>query len=253
MLQTKGLEVRIADRILCRALDFAVYPGQSWAILGRNGAGKTTLLHTLLGLNPATKGTIRCFGRSLADYSQRDLARHVGLLPQDLDDPFPSTVLETALIGRHPHLGPFAWEGEDDLRQARQALKTVSLQNFEQRQTNTLSGGERRRLGLATLLTQSPQLYLLDEPANHLDLPHQQALMATLLGLAQQGHRGVVMVLHDVNLARRYCDHALLLFDDGETQAGPAEKLLNSETLGRLYGYPLHCLDSPVGEVFVPA
>jgi iron complex transport system ATP-binding protein len=250
ILAARALEVEIAGIRICAPLDFTVEAGQCWAILGRNGAGKTTLLATLAGLRPASAGTIEIEGRASSSLSPRELARLRALLPQDDNDPFPATVLETALVGRHPHLGRWQWEGAEDLRVAREALAAVDMADAEARDVRTLSGGERRRVTLAAVLAQEPRLFLLDEPSSHLDLAHQVAVLDRLTALARSEGRAVIMALHDVNLAARCCDHVLLL-DRGTASAGPAQELLTSERLSALYGLPLRNLRDDGRNVFV--
>ncbi|HTR58682.1 MAG TPA: ABC transporter ATP-binding protein [Casimicrobiaceae bacterium] len=250
ILATRGLTVEIAGVRVCCDLDFAVEPGQCWAILGRNGAGKTTLLSTLAGLRPVSAGTIEIDGRPLSGFAPRELARVRALLPQDDSDAFPATALETALVGRHPHLGRWQWEGAEDLRIARAALAAVDMDGAEARDVRTLSGGERRRVTLAATLAQEPRLFLLDEPSSHLDLAHQVALLDRLVALARSGERALVMALHDVNLASRCCDHVLLL-DRGAAAAGPCASLLTSERLSALYGVALRSFSDGGRSVFV--
>jgi iron complex transport system ATP-binding protein len=160
-------------------------------------------------------------------------------MPQDTPDPFPANVLDTALIGRHPHLSRWQWESPEDIERARVALAQVDLAGrIEQRSVTTLSGGERRRLALACLLVQAPALLLLDEPTNHLDLRHQHHLLQLLRQQAHDG-AGIVMVLHDINHVVRYCDHVLLLFGNGEICHGLQSEILNAEVLSRLYDHPV--------------
>ncbi|MCK7500092.1 MAG: ABC transporter ATP-binding protein [Comamonadaceae bacterium] len=121
-------------------------------------------------------------------------------------DAFPLTVLEAALVGRYPHTPGWGWESAADLRLARQALRRADLDGIEQRDCATLSGGERRRLALAALLTQQPELYLLDEPTHHLD-PHHQITLLDLLAAECRDGKAALMTLHDPNLAARYCSH----------------------------------------------
>ena len=252
LLATHGLGVTIAGRRVCSALDLMVAPGQCWAILGRNGAGKTTLLHTLAGLRPPAAGTIELFGRPLAATSRRDIARLRGLLVQDDSDPFPATVLETVLIGRHPHLSRWQLESGEDLRIAREALGAADMAGTEARDVRTLSGGERRRVALAALLAQQPQLFLLDEPSSHLDLAHQIALLDRLAEAVRPSGKALLMVVHDINLAVRYCDQVLLL-TDGVALVGPAQELLRAERLSAVFGVALKDVAGPRGSVFTPA
>ena len=252
LLSTRGLSVEIANKQVCNHLDLDVMPGQGWALLGINGVGKTTLLHTLAGLREPAAGEVLLDGQPIKTQPRRQVAQQLGLLLQDEGDAFPGTVLETALSGRHPHLGRWQWESAADIALAEQALKQVGLARLEKRQIGTLSGGERRRLSLATLLCQEPRLFLLDEPINHLD-PHQQiALLELLAAQTQDDTRGLLMILHDVNLASRFCDQALLLFGNGETLHGSTESVLTTENLERLYGHPVITLAGPNGPVYLP-
>ena len=248
LLTARDLEVAIGDIRVCRALQLDVLPGQRWAILGRNGVGKSTLLATLAGLRPAVAGALRIGDIATAVLSAptfstaalRRLARIRGLLPQQQSDPFPATVLETALIGRHPHLHRWDWESAADHAIAREALAAVGLAALAEREVHTLSGGERQRLAIAQLLTQQPRLFLLDEPLTHLDLAHQVAVLELFQRIAtQDSDTACIAVLHDPGFALRYCDHALLLFGDGEWLAGASRDIVTAANLGRLYGYPL--------------
>lgn len=241
LLATQRLDVAIAGKTLVRGLDLNLGCGDTLAILGRNGSGKSTLLHTLAGLRLPAAGQVELCGRRYADYPARAAARLRGLLAQTQTDAFPATVLETALIGRHPHLGRWAWEGASDEQIARAALKGVGLDGLAQREVHTLSGGERQRLAIATLLTQQPHLYLLDEPLAHLDLNHQIAMLELATRYAGDSGTGAgfVIVMHDMNLALRYCQRALLLYGDGHWREGPVEETLTAPILSELYGHPL--------------
>lgn len=252
LLAARALEVAIGGRGICRGLDLAVEPGSCWGVLGANGAGKTTLLHTLAGLRAPAAGRVEVDGRSITAWRRRALARRIGLLPQDSFDPFPASVLETALIGRHPWLRAWQWESREDERRARRALAAVGLDGFEDRDVGTLSGGERRRLALATLLTQAPAIHLLDEPSNHLDLPYQVKLLGHLRRRAAADGGALVMTLHDVNLADRFCDHVLLLHGDGCHAAGRREDVLDETHLSALYGHPVRCLREGGRRAFLP-
>lgn len=251
LLATQGLAVTIGERTLVRDLDLSIGAGECLGILGRNGSGKSSLLATLAGLRDPAAGRVELLGQSYASLSPRAAARHRGYLPQATHDAFATTVLETALIGRHPHLARYEWESAYDIDFARTALAFVGLAGLEARQVHTLSGGERQRLSVATLLTQEPELYLLDEPLSHLDLNHAIAVLDIFRDCASQG-AGVVMVLHEPGLAARYCQRVLLLDGDGRCTLGATAEVLTAERLSALYGHPLVALDDRGRPWFVP-
>ncbi|WFM72528.1 ABC transporter ATP-binding protein [Halomonas sp. CKK8] len=249
-LETRGLVIDVPGRKGGDPLDLAVLPGQVWGVLGPNGAGKTTLLHTLAGLRSPRAGGIEVDGVPLTRLRRRRLAQCLGLVFQEHHDGFPATVEETALIGRHPWLSPWQMETAEDLALAHRALARLGLAELGGRQVATLSGGERQRLAIATLLAQDPGIWLADEPTNHLDLHHQVAVMRLLAGQSAGG-RAVMLCLHDLNLAARWCDHLLLLYPSGEACWGPAESMLVPAALERLYGQRLASAEVEGARVFV--
>jgi iron complex transport system ATP-binding protein len=251
MIEVRGLHVSIGSHQACRDLSFALPAGKSLAILGRNGAGKSTLLATLAGLRNAERGDVFLQGRAIGAYGLRELARLRGYCAQQQHDAFESTVLETALVGRHPHLDRWSWESATDEAIGAEALSRVGLSGFAQRTVQTLSGGERQRLAIATLLVQQPQLYLLDEPLSHLDLNHAMATLALLRAEAARG-KSLAAVLHEPNLARRHFDYALLLFGDGTWAYGASTEVLAADSLQRLYGHPLRTLQDNGEPWFIP-
>jgi len=253
LLATQGLAVGIAGQTVVHGLDLELAPGARLAVLGRNGAGKTTLLSTLAGLRPPEAGEVTLSGQTYAQLGPRRAAQRRGLLLQHQGDAFPASVLETVLVGRHPHLSRFAWETAEDARIAREALAAVGLAGFEAREVHTLSGGERQRVAIAALLAQRPGVYLLDEPLAHLDLNHQVAVLGLFARLAREEGAAVAMVLHDPNLAARYCNQALLLYGEGRHDAGPVDELLDEARLAALYGHPLRAVPDGDRRWFVPA
>ncbi|MDX1812769.1 MAG: ABC transporter ATP-binding protein, partial [Gammaproteobacteria bacterium] len=123
----------------------------------------------------------------------------------------------------------------------------------ENRYINTLSGGERQRVAIAMLIAQQPQVYLLDEPINHLDVRHQINIMQLFNALKNQRDTAIIMILHDLNLAMRFCDHILMLFDNGQTRQGTTHEMLTTANLETLYGYPIHKINDNSQTVFIPA
>jgi iron complex transport system ATP-binding protein len=252
LLETRQLRVTVGDKVVIDRLDLGLAAGERLAILGRNGAGKSTLLSTLAGLRKPAAGTVLLAGDDAAGLHPRQSALRRAWLGQFQNDPFGSTVLETTLTGRHPHLGRWDWETPQDADLARHALGAVGLRGMEDRQIHTLSGGERQRLAIATLLTQEAPLYLLDEPLSHLDLNHQMAVLELFASTARDDGAGIVMVLHDPALAHRFCDRALLVHGDGRTEMGPVDDILTAATLSELYGYGLRQIEDRGHRCFIP-
>jgi iron complex transport system ATP-binding protein len=250
-LAAKNLAIRVGTRELVSNLTVHFAAGEFVAVLGRNGCGKTLTLHTLAGLREPASGVVLIDGLPLDQHGKRNVARRLGLLAQDLEDGFVTTATETVLIGRHPHLAFWQWETAEDARLAQSALAAVDLADFSARRTDTMSGGEQRRLAIAALLAQAPGVYLLDEPTNHLDPHHQLAVLTLFRELAQAGST-VIATLHDPTLAARFADRALLLFGDGGWNAGPAAEAIAAESLSALYLTPMMEVRQDDRRIFVP-
>jgi iron complex transport system ATP-binding protein len=251
-LAAASVSVHAGTRKLVRDLTVQFAPGEMLAILGRNGSGKTLTLHTLAGLRPPAGGTVTLGGVPLPELSRRALALRLGLLPQDLEDAFVTSAIETVLIGRHPHLALWQWETAEDEHLAREALAAVDMADFAARRTDTLSGGEQRRVAVASLLAQQPAIFLLDEPTNHLDPHHQLAVLGLFRGLADAGST-VITTLHDPTLAARFADRVLLLYGDGRWSLGAVATALTGAALSELYVTPMIELAQDGRRVFVSA
>jgi iron complex transport system ATP-binding protein len=255
LLQTQQLTLYAGNKLLCEQLNWQCAPGEIWAVLGRNGAGKTTLLHSLAGIRactaPQCRGTILLQGKSLTSWSRKQIAQQLGLLLQDYHDPFPGTVSDYALMGRHPYLHALQWESEQDYARVSDALKRVGLEDFTQRDIQSLSGGEFQRMRIAMLLVQDPQILLLDEPVNHLDLQFQHAVLEALVATVKASDKTMVMTIHDVNLALRYCTHALLIHDNGRVESGEIGHVITEQSLTQLYQYPVKAISTAGRSLFV--
>jgi iron complex transport system ATP-binding protein len=234
-LATKNLTVSIADNVLLREFNITFLPGEIWGILGPNGAGKTTFLHTLAGLHEPTTGKVSLNDTDIQKIKPKMRAQKIGLLLQDTEFLFPSTVLETAMMGRYPYSKHWFYTPNDDIKITKQSLAHTQLTSFEQRSITTLSGGEKRRLALATLLTQDPDIYLLDEPTNHLDIQQKVKALSLLRDLAKQKNKTVIMILHDLHLIRMFCDNLILMGTNGKNIFGPCADLLDDKILGQFF------------------
>ena len=252
-LNIESLNLQIENKILCRDLNVQIGENQRWGLLGKNGAGKTTLLHALIGRRRADHGNIQLDGRSVYDLKQRELASKVGILFQQGIEALPATVFETVMLGRHPHTQSLLWDDQKDIEIAEGALAAFDLEQLKERSVDTLSGGELQRLALAMLLAQTPQLFLLDEPSNHLDVAFQVKLLTVLTAEVAETSASLIMATHDINLAFRFCENIILLLEGGESLVGRSVDVLTEENLSQAYDCPIKSVSSGEHRLFYPA
>lgn len=235
LLKLTELSFSYEDHPVLEDLDFSIPEGDFLGILGPNGSGKTTLLRLMSGALSPSRGKVELLGRPLRDYSARQRARRLAVVPQDFDVLFPFTALEVVLMGRWSYLKPFSWESEGDLRLARQAMAETDCLQFENRPVTELSGGERERVLIARALAQGPKVFMLDEPTTHLDLEHQVKTYNLLLRLNRERGMTLVMTLHDLNFAARACKRVLLLKGGKLICLGPPEQVMQHQTLQEVF------------------
>lgn len=237
-LSLSDITIRIGDRNICESLKMEFSSGERWGILGANGAGKTTFLLTLLGLHPCKKGSIRFNQTSLMSLPAKIRAQKIGMLFQEFTPMFPQRVWEYCANSCYPYWSPFKCDQTQDEKRIKEILNIVELDHFIHKRINQLSGGEKKRLAIASLLIQSPQIYLLDEPTNHLDIRHQSKLLNFFSNLAHAEKKTIIMSVHDMNIAEQYCDYVILLFDDIFLY-GRVDDLFTEKYLSRLYKHAI--------------
>jgi iron complex transport system ATP-binding protein len=252
LLEVQDLLLGVNGRTLVRDFSFRLCAGEVWCMLGPNGAGKSTFLHTAVGLREPQGGVLRLAGKRLFDWPADEAARQRGFLPQTFHDAFSASVLESVMLGRHPYLSRWQWEGEEEREIALAALRAVDLAGFEQRDVLTLSGGERQRVALAALFAQDAPLLLLDEPVSHLDLHHQVLVLEHLVRLARGRGKGVLFTVHDLNLAARFASHALLLTPQGTVRQGPIAEVMVEDGLSGAFGHRVARIEAAGRTLFVP-
>ncbi|QJQ98265.1 ATP-binding cassette domain-containing protein [Halomonas sp. PGE1] len=247
MFELRGAGFSVDNRPLLAATDLALGSGRVHGLIGHNGSGKSTLLKLLARQQPASRGELYFAGRPLSRWGHREFARRVAYLPQQL--PATENLLgrELVAMGRYPWRGLLGRHTREDEAAIERAIAATGTEAFGDRLVDTLSGGERQRVWLAMLLAQGSDFLLLDEPLAALDIAHQVEVLALIRELSQTLGLGVVIVLHDVNMAARYCDHLVALHGGRVlTQGSPAE-LMNEATLEAIYGIPMRVLPHPVG------
>jgi iron complex transport system ATP-binding protein len=225
----------------------AIDRGRLVGVLGPNGSGKTTLLRLLAGVLRPQAGRVTLDGIDLASIPRRRLARRLAVVPQETHLAFDYRVIEIALMGRYPYLGPFALEGPEDVAAARRALAATGTLHLADRPFETLSGGEKQRVIIASALTQleapdakardgAAQLLLLDEPTAALDLHYQIEVAELLRRLNAEHGLTVVVSTHDLNFAASACERLVLLRGGRVLAAGPTDAVLTPDAVRALYG-----------------
>ncbi len=247
VLAARGINLSYGPARVLDGADLELRPGELLGLIGPNGAGKTSLLRVMAGLLKPEAGTLTLDGRPLADLSRRERARAVSYLSQGRDLHWPLTAERLVELGRLPHLGPFSRPGAVDAAAVEDALTACDALAFRHRPVTSLSGGERARVLLARALASEPALLLADEPVAGLDPYHQLQVMEVLRARADAG-TGVLVVLHDLALAARFCTR-LALFEGGRVAAeGPPGRVLDPARLGAVYGVEMATALLPDGE-----
>lgn len=245
-LAAKDLHLSYGDAEVITDLSLNLAPGQITAIVGANACGKSTLLKSMSRLLAPKSGAVVLDGRSVHSMPAKQLARTLGLLPQTPIAPEGITVADLVGRGRHPHQGAFSrWSAEDD-RAVADALDTTGTAALADRPVDELSGGQRQRVWIAMALAQQTDVLLLDEPTTFLDVNHQVEVLDLLTELNRRSQVTIVMVLHDLNLAARYCDRLVMLAAGGIHASGTPAQVLTEDNVRHVFGLSNRIIDDPV-------
>ena len=234
-LHAEGIVVRLGGRRVLHAVSLSVRPGEIVAVIGANGAGKSTLLKVMAGLIAPAEGSVALGPRPLAGLDARALGREIAYLPQERAVHWPLTVRRLVALGRLPYRPRVAAPSADDRDAVDGAMAAMDVAAFADRSVTELSGGERARVLLARALAQRPRFLVADEPTTGLDPAHGLTLFAQFMRMAAEG-RAVIVALHDLSLAARYCHRALLLKDGAALATGTAREVLTPERIAQAYG-----------------
>ena len=237
----------VLGRTLLQPLSLTFPPGKMTALIGHNGSGKSTLLKMLGRHHAASSGEVLLNQQPVGRWNSKAFAREVAYLPQQLPAAEGMTVRELVAIGRFPWHGALGRFGQEDRDRVEDAITQVGLKPFADRLVDSLSGGERQRAWLAMMVAQNSRCLLLDEPTSALDIAHQVEVLALIKDLSQQRGLTVIAVLHDINMAARYCDHLVALRQGAMIAEGDAGAIMQPEVLGAIYGIPMGILPHPQG------
>ncbi|OQA23677.1 MAG: Iron(3+)-hydroxamate import ATP-binding protein FhuC [Verrucomicrobia bacterium ADurb.Bin345] len=238
-------------RAVLRDVSVVAGAGEMLGLIGPNGSGKTTLLRVLSGFLPCRSGQVKVAGRALDRVSRRELARALAFVPQAIEMPVAYTVEDVVAMGRTPYVPGWAPLSARDREVVRGALAAMDLEALAERPMNELSAGERQRAVVAMALAQEPRILLLDEPVAHLDIQHAWKLMETVSRMNREQELTVVVSLHDLNLAARFCPRLLLLDGGGIAASGTCAQVLDEEILRRVYRHPIETIRREDGSLIL--
>ncbi len=251
LLRADQLSVSIAGNTIVSSTSFAVGKGELVALIGPNGAGKTTLLKAMVGLVKTESGKVYYDDVEIGFNQQHRLARSIAYLEQNSRSYWSLTVENIVMLGRLPHLGRWQKPSATDREHVTHAMEVCDVSQFSKRVVTTLSGGEQARVMLARAFATNPRILLADEPVAGLDPAHQLDVMERLRELADGG-TGIVVVMHDLTLASRYCDRMTLLFEGRVAAEGPSETVLSEQHLAKVYGIEAIYQQSDHGQFVIP-
>ncbi|WGE46596.1 ABC transporter ATP-binding protein [Actinobacillus equuli] len=235
----------IPTRTLLHSVSLQFKQGKVYGLIGHNGSGKSTLIKLLAKQNTLSGGRILFNQQELSRWSSRDFAKQVAYLPQHLPQATNLTARELIAMGRYAWNGLFGSNKQKDHEAIERALALTHTEQFAEQLVDTLSGGERSRIWLAMLLAQQSKFLLLDEPLAALDIAHQVEVMELVKKLAHELNLGVIIVIHDINLAARYCDQLVALHSGKLLAQGDAFEIVNSPKLKQIYGIDLNVIEHP--------
>lgn len=226
-------------------VSFQLQPGEFVGVIGPNGSGKSTLLKLMGGILRTNRGKLAFKGRDLRSYKRKELARSISWLPQETHLVFSFKVSDVVLMGRHPYLSRLAFEGEEDFLIAQRAMEMTDTSKFSDRLFNEISGGEKQRVMIAGAIAQQSEMMLLDEPTSALDIKYQIEILNILKRLNESEGVTLILALHDLHLASKFCNRLVLLNKGRVVRSGTPEQVLQKETLEEVYGIEVAILRDP--------
>ncbi|WP_371850886.1 MULTISPECIES: ABC transporter ATP-binding protein [Pseudomonas] len=244
MLKATQLQLSFAELKVLDDVSLAIPEGRFTALIGANGCGKTTLLNVLARMLTPMSGEVLLDGKPHAQFSRRELAKRVALLPQRTSSPAGMSVRELVMQGRYPWQSWWQQWTEKDQQAVDQALVLADVVALQDRALSTLSGGQLQRCWIAMTLAQDTPVILLDEPTTFLDIAHQIALLELLVELRDQG-RTIIAVLHDLNQAARYADHLVMLRQGKVHAQGAPAQVFTSANLKAVFDLNAHIITDP--------
>ena len=249
-LRVQSLSQKYGKTTVLHDISFSAESGKITALLGENGSGKSTAIKTIADVMPCPADTVFAGGRDITTVSRPDRAKMIGYVPQYFHYTAYTTVLDTVLLGRRPYM---SWSvSEEDLSLVDEALSMMNIADLSGRYINELSGGQRQRVFIARAIAQNPVFYLFDEPTSSLDLRRQLETMSVMRTIVRKNGSGMIVALHDLNLALKYADSVVLLKNGRIYAEGAPKDVLTRETVAGVYGVDAERVETESGTFIHP-
>lgn len=246
MLKANNLSIKRQNNLLLKDVSCSISTGELVALIGHNGSGKSTLIKALAGEMAVNNGDIRLDERNMEEYSSKALAKKMAYLPQQLPDAAAFTVRELVMLGRYPHQKWLQKPSSTDYEKVEGAMALTQIAPFADRITSTLSGGERARAWLAMCLAQDTEYLLLDEPLAALDIQYQMQIIMLIRRLVEEQGLGVVIIIHDINIASQYADYIVALKKGQICHAGDVSSTMHPDVLRDIFSVDMQLMVHPV-------
>jgi iron complex transport system ATP-binding protein len=244
-MMLEGVSFEVSGKVLLQPLTLGFAERGVMGLVGPNGSGKSTLLRILARQQTPTRGRISLAGRPLPAWGEREFAQRVAYLPQHLPLATGLTVGELVGLGRYPWHGALGRITRTDREKVEEALTLTATDTLADRLVDTLSGGERQRVWLAMLIAQDARLLLLDEPISALDVAHQIEVLGLIRRLSLDSGIAAIVVIHEINMAARFCDEILALKGGRMIVRGPPAEFMVPSRLEEIYDVPIGVLPHP--------
>ena len=243
IIELKNLSIGYGNKSVLQDVNAKINKGEIVGIIGCNGAGKSTLLKTIRGLLPKQSGEILYFGRKLESFSEKEIAREVAYLQQNVEVGFGYTGKDIVLAGRYPYMKWWKGESISDEELALKCMEYTGTKELAERPVNEVSGGQKQRILLAKVLAQQTPILFLDEPTTGLDMVYQEEIFRFSQALAEMG-KTILMVVHELNLAAEYCSRIILLGEGTVIADGRPDNVFTEKILSKAYNAPVRVIRS---------
>lgn len=238
LISADSLSVGYSRKVIVNGIEFYVKKGEILTLIGPNGAGKSTVLKTIAGYLKRLDGTVMVGNRDMIEFSEKEMAKKLSVVLTERIHPELTTCREVVETGRYPYTGRFGILSEKDKEIVRNAIETVSMQDYADIDFSSVSDGQRQRVMLARAICQEPEILILDEPTSYLDIHHKIQFLEILRSLAKEKQMAVILSMHELEFAEKISDYVLCIKDSKIPLSGRPDKIFTAENIMGLYDIP---------------